>query len=183
MENSLGIAYETSQETRVGMGYDVHRLAAHNADTPPDQKIIKLFGVKIPFSHYLIGHSDADVGLHAMVDAILGAIGEGDIGVHFPPSNPKWKGANSSQFLLHAYELLKTKGGEIVNIDATIICEKPKITPHREAMILHITELLKLDKTRISIKATTTEKLGFTGREEGIAAQAVVMVRLHKSSL
>ena len=118
-----------------------------------------------------------------MVDAILGAIGEGDIGVHFPPSNPKWKGANSSQFLLHAYELLKTKGGEIVNIDATIICEKPKITPHREAMILHITELLKLDKTRISIKATTTEKLGFTGREEGIAAQAVVMVRLHKSSL
>lgn len=178
MENLLGIA----METRVGMGYDVHRLALHNAYTPPDQQIITLFGVQIPFSHYLVGHSDADVGLHAMVDAILGAIGEGDIGVHFPPDDPKWKGANSSQFLLYAYELLKTNGGEIVNIDVTIICEKPKITPHRTNMIEHISNILKLDKMRISIKATTTETLGFTGREEGIAAQAVVMVKLPNSS-
>jgi 2-C-methyl-D-erythritol 4-phosphate cytidylyltransferase / 2-C-methyl-D-erythritol 2,4-cyclodiphosphate synthase len=167
-----------SMDTRTGIGYDVHTLAAHDADTPVAQQNIKLCGVRIPFTHYLVGHSDADVGLHAMVDAILGAIGEGDIGTHFPPDDRKWQGADSERFLLHAYELLKQHGGELVNIDTTLICERPKIGPHRQAMIDHIAQTLKIDPKRISIKATTTERLGFTGRGEGIAAQAVATVRL-----
>lgn len=167
-----------NSETRVGIGYDVHVLAKHDADTPLTQQNIKLCGVRIPFTHYLVGHSDADVGLHAIVDAILGAINAGDIGTHFPPHERKWQGADSERFLLHAYELLKNRGGELVNIDITLICERPKIAPHREEMIEHIARTLKIDSHRISIKATTTEKLGFAGRGEGIAAQAVATVRL-----
>ena len=165
-------------ETRTGMGYDVHQLKLHDADTPPSQQHIKLCGVKIPFTHYLVGHSDADVGLHALVDAILGAIGAGDIGMHFPPDDRKWQGADSERFLLHAYELLTNRGGELVHLDVTLICERPKIAPYREQMVAHIAQMLKFPPDRVSIKATTTEKLGFTGRGEGIAAQAVATVRL-----
>jgi 2-C-methyl-D-erythritol 4-phosphate cytidylyltransferase/2-C-methyl-D-erythritol 2,4-cyclodiphosphate synthase len=165
-------------ETRTGLGYDVHQLKAHDADISVNHHTIKLCGVRIPFTHYLVGHSDADVGLHALVDAILGAIGDGDIGSHFPPDDQKWKGADSERFLMHAYELLKNRGGELVHLDVTLICERPKIAPHREQMITHIAQLLKITPDRVSIKATTTEKLGFTGRGEGIAAQAVATVRL-----
>lgn len=167
-----------NSETRVGTGYDVHVLKAHDEDTHVSQQTIKLCGVRIPFSYHLLGHSDADVGLHAIVDAILGAMSAGDIGTHFPPSDIKWQGADSARFLLHAYELLKNKGGELVNIDVTLICERPKIEPHRAAMIQYLANILKIDAHRISIKATTTERLGFTGRGEGIAAQAVATVRL-----
>ncbi|MEK6745657.1 MAG: bifunctional 2-C-methyl-D-erythritol 4-phosphate cytidylyltransferase/2-C-methyl-D-erythritol 2,4-cyclodiphosphate synthase [Pseudomonadota bacterium] len=174
MENNLIL----NSETRVGIGYDVHVLAEHDLETPIIQQNIKLCGVRIPFSHYLVGHSDADVGLHAIVDAILGAISAQDIGAHFPPTDPKWQGADSERFLLHAYGLLKNRGGELVNIDVTLICERPKISVHRETMIEHIANILKIEKHRISVKATTTEKLGFAGRGEGVAAQAVATVRL-----
>ncbi len=162
-------------ETRTGFGFDVHALKLHDGGS---QQQIKLCGVRIPFTHYLEGHSDADVGLHALVDAILGAIGAGDIGMHFPPEDPKWQGADSERFLLHAYQLLHRKGGELVHLDVTLICERPKIATYREQMRNHIAQLLKLPVERISVKATTTEKLGFTGRGEGIAAQAVATVRL-----
>ncbi|MEZ5691559.1 MAG: bifunctional 2-C-methyl-D-erythritol 4-phosphate cytidylyltransferase/2-C-methyl-D-erythritol 2,4-cyclodiphosphate synthase [Rickettsiales bacterium] len=165
-------------ETRVGIGYDVHRLASHDPDTLVSQQTIKLCGVRIPFDKYLVGHSDADVGLHAIVDAIIGALGKGDIGIHFPPSDMKWQGADSERFLLHAYQLLKNRGGELVNIDITIICEKPKISEYRAEMIEHIAQTLKIQSCRLNIKATTTEKLGFTGSGEGIAAQAVATVRV-----
>ena len=169
-----------STEIRVGMGYDVHALKVHDADTPVQKQRIKLCGIKIPHTHRLLGHSDADVGIHALVDAILGAIGAGDIGIHFPPDDRQWQGADSSRFLMHAYELLKARGGEIVHLDLTLICEKPKIADHRQDMIHHIAQILKLPEDRVSIKATTTEKLGFTGRNEGIAAQAIATVRLPK---
>ncbi len=165
-------------EMRTGIGFDVHQLGLHDSDTPTSRQHVKLCGINIPFTHGLVGHSDADVGLHALVDAILGAIGAGDIGMHFPPDDRKWQGADSSRFLLHAYELLKNRGGEIIHLDLTLICERPKISEHRQAMRTHISQLLKLDEDRVSIKATTTEKLGFTGRGEGIAAQAVASVRL-----
>ncbi len=169
---------KANYEYRTGMGFDVHALKLHDIETPPGKQHIKLCGVKVPSNHFLVGHSDADVGLHALVDAILGAIGAGDIGTHFPPDDLQWKGADSSRFLVHAYEMLKARGGEMVHLDLTLICEKPKIAPHREAMISHIAQTLKLAPDRISVKATTTEKLGFTGRGEGIAAQAVATVRL-----
>jgi len=165
-------------DTRTAMGFDVHALKPYQLETPVAQQIIKICGIAIQHSHYLEGHSDADVGLHAIVDALLGTLAAGDIGTHFPPDDQKWKGADSERFLLHAFELLLQRGGEIVHLDATIICEHPKISPHREAMQHHIAQLLKLPKDRISIKATTTEKMGFTGRGEGIAAQAVATVRL-----
>ncbi len=168
-------------ETRTGIGYDVHALKRHDSDTPMNQQYIKLCGIKIPFTHYLEGHSDADVGLHVLTDALLGAMGEGDIGLHFPPDDRKWQGAESERFLLHAYELLKQHGGEIVHLDVTLICEKPKISDHRLEMIKHISQLLKIAYNRISIKATTTEKMGFIGRGEGIAAQAVATVRLPRT--
>lgn len=171
-----------NMEMRVGSGYDVHRLVAHDVDTPVAQQTIRICGVRIPFTHYLLGHSDADVGMHALVDAILGAIGDGDIGTHFPPDDHRWKGADSERFLLHAYELLKSRGGDLVNIDITIICERPKVAPHRQQMILHLAKVLKIETSRISVKATTTERLGFTGRQEGIAAQALVSVRLPQAS-
>lgn len=150
---------------RVGTGFDVHQFAAGEE--------LWLCGVQIPHTMGLSGHSDADVAIHALVDAILGAIGNGDIGSHFPPSDPQWKGARSDQFLLHAVRLAVQAGYRIANIDLTIICEAPKIGPHREAMRARLAELLGTGVEAVSVKATTTEKLGFTGRGEGIAAQAV----------
>jgi 2-C-methyl-D-erythritol 4-phosphate cytidylyltransferase/2-C-methyl-D-erythritol 2,4-cyclodiphosphate synthase len=165
-------------ETRVGMGLDVHAFTTHTTGTPASEQVIIIGGLAIPFNKKLDGHSDADVALHALVDALLGAIGEGDIGQHFPPTDAKWKGASSKQFVLHAAELVRKKGGEVVNIDLTIIGEQPKISPHREAMRQQIASLLKLDVRRINVKATTTEKLGFLGRSEGLAAQALATVKL-----
>ena len=153
---------------RTGMGYDVHRLAVGEE--------LWLGGIRIEHDKGLAGHSDADVGLHAIVDALLGAIGNGDIGSHFPPSDPQWKGASSDRFLSHAAQLVGDAGYAIGNIDLTLICEAPKIGPHREAIRTRIAELLGVDIQAISVKATTTERLGFTGRGEGIAAQAVATV-------
>ncbi len=153
---------------RVGQGVDAHRFGPGNG--------VWLCGVKIASDLTLIGHSDADAGLHALTDAILGAIGEGDIGDHFPPTDPQWKGAPSHLFLSHAAELARRKGGRIVNVDVTLICERPKIKPHRQAMREKLSELLGLPLDRISVKATTTEGMGYTGREEGLLAQAVAAV-------
>jgi len=139
---------------------------------------VMLCGVAIPHSHGLVGHSDADVALHAATDAILGAIGDGDIGQHFPPSDPKWRGAPSDKFLRHAFDLMAARGGTLVHLDFTIICERPKVGPHRDAMRASVAKILGVSEDRISVKATTTEGLGFTGRQEGIAAQAVATVRL-----
>jgi 2-C-methyl-D-erythritol 4-phosphate cytidylyltransferase/2-C-methyl-D-erythritol 2,4-cyclodiphosphate synthase len=130
--------------------------------------------LRIDHDHGLVGHSDADAGLHALTDALLGAIGAGDIGDHFPPTDPQWKDASSDRFLLHAMDLVRARGGEVANADVTLVCEAPKIKPHREAMRARIAELLAIPIGRVSVKATTTEGLGFTGRGEGIAAQAVV---------
>jgi 2-C-methyl-D-erythritol 4-phosphate cytidylyltransferase/2-C-methyl-D-erythritol 2,4-cyclodiphosphate synthase len=154
--------------TRTGQGIDAHRLG------PGDG--VWLCGVKIAHDRELIGHSDADAGLHAITDAILGAIGEGDIGDHFPPTDPQWRGAPSHIFLAHAAELVRQKGGELINIDVTLVCEKPKIKPHRQAMREKLAEILALPIGRISVKATTTEGMGYTGREEGILAQAIASV-------
>ena len=156
-------------ETRIGQGFDVHAFG------PGDG--VMLCGLKVPHSHGMIGHSDADVALHAGTDAILGAIGDGDIGQHFPPTDPKWRGASSDQFLRHAYDLLVKRGGALVHLDFTIICERPKVGPHRAAMRSSVARILGVDEGRISVKATTTEGLGFTGRQEGIVAQAVATVR------
>jgi 2-C-methyl-D-erythritol 4-phosphate cytidylyltransferase/2-C-methyl-D-erythritol 2,4-cyclodiphosphate synthase len=151
-----------------GTGFDVHAFG------PGDH--VWLGGVSIPHERGLKGHSDADVALHALTDALLGAIGAGDIGDHFPPSDPQWRGAPSSLFLEHARDLVADAGGRIVHVDVTIICEAPQIGPHRDAMRQLIAGLLRLPVARISVKATTTERLGFTGRGEGIAAQAVATV-------
>ena len=157
-------------EVRTGMGFDVHRFG------PGDH--VMICGVAIPHDFGLEGHSDADVGLHAITDALLGAIGAGDIGSHFPPSDPQWKDADSAVFLRHAGERVGARGGSISNIDVTLVCERPKIGPHREAMAGRVAEILGLAVDRVSVKATTTESLGFTGRGEGIVAQAVATVRL-----
>lgn len=157
-------------EFRSGSGFDVHRFAPGDA--------VMLCGIRVPHSHSLEGHSDADVGLHALTDAILGSIGEGDIGQHFRPSDPRWRAADSARFLTHSAGLVRARGGTIVNLDVTLICETPKIEPYRAAMVARIAEILGLEPNRVSVKATTTEGLGFTGRREGIAAQAVVTVRL-----
>jgi 2-C-methyl-D-erythritol 4-phosphate cytidylyltransferase/2-C-methyl-D-erythritol 2,4-cyclodiphosphate synthase len=157
-------------DVRTGSGFDVHRLV------PGDGCWIN--GIKIPSDKALLGHSDADVGLHALTDAILGAIGAGDIGQHFPPSDARWRGAASDRFLAHAAGLVAARGGVIAHCDVTIICERPKIGPHRAAMVARISEILGLAADRVSVKATTTEELGFTGRGEGIAAQAVATIRL-----
>ena len=156
--------------TRVGMGYDVHRLAAGEP--------LWLGGVLVPHDRGLAGHSDADVALHAIVDAVLGALGDGDIGSHFPPSDPQWRGASSDRFLAHARDRVKAHQGRIDHIDLTIICEAPKIGPHREAMRARIAEILEVSIGQVSVKATTTERLGFAGRREGIAAQAVATLSL-----
>jgi 2-C-methyl-D-erythritol 4-phosphate cytidylyltransferase / 2-C-methyl-D-erythritol 2,4-cyclodiphosphate synthase len=159
-----------SGTVRVGSGFDVHAFG------PGDH--VWLGGVKIAHDRGLQGHSDADVGLHAITDALLGAIGDGDIGSHFPNTDPRWKGASSDRFLAHAGELVAARGGAVLNVDLTLICEAPKIRPHHAAMVVRIAEILGLPKTGVSVKATTTEGLGFTGRGEGIAAQAVATVRL-----
>jgi 2-C-methyl-D-erythritol 4-phosphate cytidylyltransferase/2-C-methyl-D-erythritol 2,4-cyclodiphosphate synthase len=159
-----------ASETRTGTGFDVHRFA------PGDH--VWLCGIKVPHQLSLEGHSDADVGLHALTDAILGAIGAGDIGMHFPPTDERWRGAPSHRFLGHALALLRERGGEVVHVDVTLICERPKIGPHRDAMRAKIAEILEVVATRVSVKATTTEGLGFTGRGEGIAAQAIATIRL-----
>jgi 2-C-methyl-D-erythritol 4-phosphate cytidylyltransferase/2-C-methyl-D-erythritol 2,4-cyclodiphosphate synthase len=157
-------------ETRVGQGFDVHAFA------PGDH--VWLCGVKVPHTRRLSGHSDADVGLHALADAIYGALAEGDIGAHFPPSEPEWKGAASKVFLTHAAEKVRARGGVIVNLDATLVCEAPKIGPHRGAMRARIAEIAGVDIARVAVKATTSEGLGFTGRGEGIACLAAATVRL-----
>jgi 2-C-methyl-D-erythritol 4-phosphate cytidylyltransferase / 2-C-methyl-D-erythritol 2,4-cyclodiphosphate synthase len=154
--------------SRTGMGYDVHRLVAG--------KELWLCGLLILHDRGLSGHSDADVALHALTDALLGAIAEGDIGDHFPPSDPQWRGAASSIFIQHAAKLVAARGSKISNVDLTIICEEPRIGPHRAAMKARVADLLQLDVNRISVKATTTEGLGFAGRGEGIAAQAIVTI-------
>ncbi|HEY0265636.1 MAG TPA: bifunctional 2-C-methyl-D-erythritol 4-phosphate cytidylyltransferase/2-C-methyl-D-erythritol 2,4-cyclodiphosphate synthase [Rhizomicrobium sp.] len=159
-----------SGDVRTASGYDVHKFT--------DGDHIMLCGIRIAHDHGLEGHSDADVGLHALTDALLGCIGEGDIGQHFPPTDERWRGAPSWKFLDHAAALVAAKGGAVNHVDVTLICERPKVGPHREAMRAKIAEILKIDPARVSVKATTTEGLGFTGRREGIAAQAIATVRL-----
>jgi 2-C-methyl-D-erythritol 4-phosphate cytidylyltransferase/2-C-methyl-D-erythritol 2,4-cyclodiphosphate synthase len=156
--------------TCIGQGFDAHRWGPGEA--------VWLCGVRIDHDQTLIGHSDADAGLHALTDALLGAIGEGDIGDHFPPIDPQWKGAASQVFLTHAVELIRGRGGRIANVDVTLICERPRIKPHRAAMRERLADLLGLPLARVSVKATTTEGMGFTGRGEGLAAQAVAAVEL-----
>ncbi len=153
---------------RIGTGFDVHAMAE-------GRKMI-ICGVEVPHEKGLAGHSDADVGIHALCDAIYGALAEGDIGRHFPPSENTWKDADSARFLRHAAERIAARGGKLANADVTIICERPKITPHAPAMRARLAELLGVSIDLISVKATTTEMLGFTGRGEGIAAQAAVIV-------
>jgi len=158
------------RQTRVGSGFDAHRWGPGDA--------VWLCGVSIPHDQTLIGHSDADAGLHALTDAILGAMGDGDIGDHFPPTDPKWKGAASDLFLIHAVERLHVRGGRLVNVDVTLICEKPRVKPHRQAMRERLAEILALPLDAVSVKATTTEAMGFTGRGEGLAAQAIATIEL-----
>ncbi len=174
-ENHVSLARSAASTRRVavGSGYDVHALVPAG-----DAGVIRLGGIDIPSAHKLHGHSDADVVLHAVVDALLGAIAEGDIGSHFPPSDARWKGANSSIFVEEARRLVHARGGVIQHLDITIIGERPKISPHREAMREAIAHLLHAPVSRVSVKATTTEKLGFEGREEGIACNAVVTLSL-----
>ena len=160
-------------ETRTALGFDVHGFV------PGDR--VMLGGVAIPHTQALEGHSDADVALHALTDAVLGTIAAGDIGKHFPPSDPQWRGASSDRFLRHAVELVRGAGGRIVHLDLTIVCEAPRVGPHRDAIAARIADIAGVDPGRVSIKATTTEGLGFTGRREGIAAQAVANVELPRT--
>lgn len=162
--------HAAAMRVRTAQGYDVHRLAAGEE--------LWLGGVRIPHDKGLSGHSDADVALHAITDALLGTIAAGDIGMHFPPSDPAWRGAASARFLEHAAGLIAARGGIIDFIDVTIICETPKIGPHREAIRASIAAVLQISESLVSVKATTTERLGFTGRGEGMAAQAIATVRL-----
>ena len=157
-------------DVRMGQGYDVHAFG------PGDH--VWLGGLKVPHSKGLIGHSDADVLSHAITDALYGALGDGDIGSHFPPSDPRWKGADSSIFLKAAAKAVRVRGGMIANIDATVVCETPKVGPHRDAIRARIAEVVDLPLERVAVKATTSERLGFTGREEGIATLAIATVRL-----
>ncbi|MPY68494.1 MAG: bifunctional 2-C-methyl-D-erythritol 4-phosphate cytidylyltransferase/2-C-methyl-D-erythritol 2,4-cyclodiphosphate synthase [Alphaproteobacteria bacterium] len=170
MERAARALGQGGGQTRIGMGFDVHRFR--------DGDHVMLCGIAIPHDKGLEGHSDADAGLHALTDALLGAIGEGDIGTHFPPGEAEWQDAPSDIFLRHAGELVSSRGGVIVNLDLTVICERPKIGPHRAAMQARVAEILGIAPDAVSIKATTTERLGFTGRGEGLAAQAVAAVRL-----
>lgn len=155
-------------DIRTGHGYDVHQFVPGSS--------VRLCGVDIDHTHKLSGHSDADVGLHALTDALLGAISDGDIGSHFPPSDPQWKGTDSDQFLVHAVNRVKKFGGTITHMDVTLLCEFPKITPHRDAMRSKISKITGIDVSRISVKATTNERMGFIGREEGMAALATATV-------
>ena len=161
---------DSPADLRIGNGFDVHRLVEGDH--------IWLCGIKLAHDKTLSGHSDADVALHALTDALLGTIGEGDIGAHFPPADDKWKNAASAQFLQHAADLVRQRNGQINNVDVTIMCESPKIGPHREEMRQKIAQILQLTVERVSVKATTTERLGFTGRGEGIAAMANALVMI-----
>jgi 2-C-methyl-D-erythritol 4-phosphate cytidylyltransferase/2-C-methyl-D-erythritol 2,4-cyclodiphosphate synthase len=163
-EHILRSTMDNIPDIRLGNGYDVHRFG------PGDH--VMLCGVQVPHERGLQGHSDADVGMHAVTDALYGAMAEGDIGRHFPPSDPQWKGAASDIFLRHAVELARSKGYTISNVDCTLVCEYPKVGPHAEAMRARMAEIMRMDMGRVSIKATTSERLGFTGRKEGIAALA-----------
>ena len=156
--------------SRTGLGFDVHAFAG---DGP-----IVMGGIEIPHEKGLAGHSDADVVLHAITDALLGAAGEGDIGQHFPPGDPRWKGASSDRFVAHAAKLIRDRGGVIDHVDCTVICEAPRIGPHRDAMRARVAAILQLKPGQVSIKATTTERLGFAGRGEGVAAQAAATIRM-----
>jgi len=162
--------FEGPGEVRVASGYDVHRY--------DEGSFVTLCNIQVPHTHGLLGHSDADAALHALTDALLGCIAAGDIGRHFPPTDPRWKGADSALFLSYVAELVAAAGGRIQHVDITIICERPKIGPHRAAMVERVAEILGLNQSRVSVKATTTEGLGFTGRQEGIAAEAVASVVL-----
>lgn len=164
------IMSRTTADIRTGQGFDVHRFEEGDH--------VWLCGVRIDHDRGLAGHSDADVGLHALTDALLGAIGAGDIGLHFSPFDPRWKDTASDRFLAHAAGRVDQAGGVITHVDVTLISEAPKVGPHREAMVNRIAEILAIDPVRVSVKATTTEKLGFTGRGEGIAAQAMATVRM-----
>jgi 2-C-methyl-D-erythritol 4-phosphate cytidylyltransferase/2-C-methyl-D-erythritol 2,4-cyclodiphosphate synthase len=170
------LAAETGalSDIRTGTGFDVHAFG------PGDH--VMLGGVRIAHTHALSGHSDADVLLHAITDAILGAIAAGDIGRHFPPGDPQWRGATSEHFLAHAVSLTAARGGKITHLDATVLCEVPKIAPHAETIASNIARIASIEPGRVSIKATTTERLGFLGRGEGIAAMAIATVRLPWSS-
>ena len=163
----------STMETRAAFGFDVHGFG-------PGHEVM-LGGIAIPHTLALAGHSDADVALHALTDAVLGTIGAGDIGKHFPPSDPKWRGASSDRFLRHAVGLVEATGARIVHLDLTLICEAPRIGPHREAMVESIARIAGVTRDRVSVKATTTEGLGFTGRREGIAAQAVATIEMPRS--
>jgi 2-C-methyl-D-erythritol 4-phosphate cytidylyltransferase/2-C-methyl-D-erythritol 2,4-cyclodiphosphate synthase len=154
----------------VGQGFDAHRFG-------PGEHVT-LCGVRIPHDQALIGHSDADAGLHALTDALLGAIGDADIGEHFPASDPRWKDADSTTFLADALERVRALGGAVVNVDVTIVCERPRLAPHRQAMRERLAALLDLPIGAVSVKATTTEQMGFTGRGEGLVAQALAVVQL-----
>ncbi len=173
---NIKITYQEDlpMDIRCGTGFDAHKFAPKVA---VDNKII-LGGISIPFEKKLEAHSDGDVLIHALVDALLGAIGEGDIGMHFPPSDMKWKNADSKLFLIHANELLRAKNGSINNIDITVICEKPRLGVYREQIRSNLAKILDISEDRVNIKATTTEKMGFTGRGEGIAVQAMATISL-----
>src|SRR3954447_24735504 len=160
----------TLGDVRMGTGYDVHAFGEGDH--------LMICGVRVPHSRGFLAHSDGDVGLHALVDAILGALADGDIGSHFPPSDPQWKGAASHRFLKYAVDRVTARGGRIAHLDVTVICERPKVGPHREAMRARIAEITGLNLSRVAVKATTSERLGFTGREEGIAAMASATIRL-----
>jgi 2-C-methyl-D-erythritol 4-phosphate cytidylyltransferase / 2-C-methyl-D-erythritol 2,4-cyclodiphosphate synthase len=160
----------TLGDIRTGTGYDVHAFG--------DGDHLMICGLRVPHSRGFLAHSDGDVGLHALVDAILGALADGDIGSHFPPSDPQWKGAASDKFLKYAVDRVTARGGRIGNLEVTLICERPKIGPHRDAMRARIAEITGLHLSRVAVKATTSERLGFTGREEGIAATASATIRL-----
>jgi 2-C-methyl-D-erythritol 4-phosphate cytidylyltransferase/2-C-methyl-D-erythritol 2,4-cyclodiphosphate synthase len=157
-------------DVRIGNGFDVHAFV--------DGDHVMLGGVRIPHRQGVTGHSDADVALHALVDAILGALAEGDIGQHFPPSDPQWRGASSDRFLAFACERVRARGGVIGNLDVTVVCEAPRVSPHRDAMRARIAEIAEISPDRVAVKATTSEKLGFTGRGEGIVAMATATVRM-----
>ena len=171
--SSVSLIAPDSHDYRMATGFDVHRF------TTGDH--VWLCGLRIPHTASLEGHSDADVGLHALTDALLGAISDGDIGQHFPPSDPQWRGAASDQFLADAARRVRRRGGTIVHCDVTLLCEAPRITPHRDAMRARIADILAIAIDAVSVKATTTEGLGFTGRREGIAAQAAATVRLPRA--
>jgi 2-C-methyl-D-erythritol 4-phosphate cytidylyltransferase/2-C-methyl-D-erythritol 2,4-cyclodiphosphate synthase len=157
---------------RTGIGFDVHKFEQ------ADDAFVYLGGIKVPSKYKVIAHSDGDVLLHALTDAILGAIAADDIGVHFPPTDIKWKDANSTQFVKHAVKLMKEKGGSINNVDAIILAERPKVMPYKEEIRKNIAEMLEINIDQVNLKATTTEKLGFVGREEGLAAQVICTISI-----